>query len=240
METISSKKRLAEILTPVLDYRKVRIHNLGSKEFKHLNLLIFWPVFGLLFQYVEKFYPVDYYYPIYCSLDDKIPFCEIFVFPYVFWFLYLLGMHVYTLLYEPVLFRRMMLFIIITYTATIIIYFLFPNCQELRPTTFERENALTRFMEGYYAFDTNTNVCPSIHVIGSLAVMFAGLHSRKLKGVIWKISFLVTAVLISISTVFLKQHSVLDIFAAIPICILGYFLSFTLPSLAEDRVQQST
>ena len=237
MEKMANKKKCSKIPAPILDYRRVRFHNLGSDEFKHLKLLLFWPVFGLLFQYVEKFYPVDYYYPIYCSFDDKIPFCEIFVIPYVFWFLYLLGMHIYTLLYEPALFQRMMIFIIITYTATIIIYFLFPNCQELRPVAFERDNVLTRFMEGYYAFDTNTNVCPSIHVIGSLAVMFAGLHSRKLKGFIWKISFLVTAVLISISTVFLKQHSVLDIFAAIPICILGYFISFSLPVSEKVRAK---
>lgn len=234
MEKVNNKKKLAGIPAPVIDYRKVRIHNLGITEFRHLKLLLFWPVFGLLFQYVEKFYQVDYYYPIYSAFDDKIPFCEIFVFPYVFWFLYLLGMHTYTLLYEPVLFRKMMKFIMITYTITIIIYFLFPNCQELRPTVFERENALTRFMEGYYAFDTNTNVCPSLHVIGSLAVMFAGFHSRRLKGSVWKVSFLVTAVLISISTVFLKQYSILDIFAALPVCILGYCFSFLLQNRTEE------
>ena len=33
-------------------------------------------------------------------------------------------------------------------------------------------------------------------------------------------------ILICISAVFMKQHSVLDIFAAIPICILGHFLFF--------------
>jgi len=34
------------------------------------------------------------------------------------------------------------------------------------------------------------------------------------------------AILICLSTVFLKQHSVLDVIAAIPVCIIGYYLCF--------------
>ena len=69
-----------------------------------------------------------------------------------------------------------MQFIIITYSAAILIYMRFPNCQELRPLVFERDNILTRFMAGFYQFDTNTNVCPSVHVIGSAAVMFCARY----------------------------------------------------------------
>ena len=35
-----------------------------------------------------------------------------------------------------------------------------------------------------------------------------------------------TAILISISTVFLKQHSVIDIIVAVPICIIAYFICY--------------
>ena len=53
--------------TPVVDYKKLRLHNLGSNEYRHLLLLIFWPVFGILFAYVEKHYPVEYYTPSVCA-----------------------------------------------------------------------------------------------------------------------------------------------------------------------------
>lgn len=113
-----------------------------------------------------------------------------------------------------------MKFIMASYSAAMLIYILFPNCQELRPLTFERDNIFTRFLAGFYQFDTNTNVCPSIHVIGSVAVMLAAWNSKHFSKPGWRIIFCAAAFLISISTVFLKQHSLLDIFAAIPICVI--------------------
>ena len=220
------KRNSHRIAPPVVDYRKVRWHNLSSREFKHLKLLLYWPLFGILFLFVERFYPVEKYYEVYCPLDSRIPFGEIFLIPYLFWFLYLVGMHLYTLLYDIGAFRKMMHFIMITYSVTIVIYLLFPTCQELRPMGFERDNLFTRFLEGFYQFDTNTNVCPSLHVTGSLAVMFTAFHCKDLQTVCWKCFFGITAFLICISTVFLKQHSVIDIIAALPICIVAYFICF--------------
>ena len=213
-------------MIPVVDYRKLRLRNLNSTEFKHLKLLLYWPIYGLLFLFVERLYPVQNYFVMHCSWDDKIPFCEFFVIPYLFWFVYLIGMHLYTLLYDIDAFKKMMKFIILTYSVTIVIYLLFPTCQELRPLQFERDNFLTRFIGGFYQFDTNTNVCPSIHVIGTLAVLFTGFHCKGLKGIGWRTVFVVTTVLICASTVFLKQHSVLDVFAALPICLIAYFICF--------------
>lgn len=210
----------------MVDYRKFRFNKLNTPEFGHLKYLFYWPVFGLLFMSVERLWIRPSYHSMYCSWDDAIPFCEIFLIPYIFWFIFLIGIHAYTLLFDTDSFKKLMRFIILTYSAAIIIYILFPNCQELRPEAFERENFLTRFMSDYYQFDTNTNVCPSIHVIGSLAVMFCAWHSKHFSKPGWRIAFSITAVLISISTVFLKQHSVLDIIAALPICIIAYILVY--------------
>ena len=215
-----------KIEKPVVDYKKFRCNKLNTEEFRHLKLLLFWPIYGFLFLFVERFYKVDFYHPMYCRLDDYIPFHEIFVIPYMFWFVFLVGMHIYTLLYDTEAFRRMMNFIILTYSTAIIVYFIYPTCQELRPLLFERDNVLTRFLDGFYRFDTNTNVCPSIHVIGSLAVMFTAFHCKKIKGIGWKLAFGITAILISISTVFLKQHSIIDVVAALPLCVIAYYICF--------------
>ena len=211
---------------PVVDYRKLRLHNLTSTEYRHLLMLVFWPIFGILFTYVEKHYPVEYYTPVHSVIDDYIPFFEWFVIPYLFWFVYLAGMVIYTALYDIGAFRKMMLFVIITYTLTIVIYLIWPNCQELRPAAFERDNIFTRIMRDYYAYDTNTNVCPSLHVIGAVAVQFAFMHLKGKKYIVLHIAFMVTTILICLSTVFLKQHSIVDVFAAVPVCVLGYVLSF--------------
>lgn len=210
----------------IVDYRKFRFHKINTPEFEHLKYLSYWLLFGAFFFVVERVWIRKDYYPIYCPLDDAIPFCEYFLVPYLFWFVFLVGIHIYTLLYDTESFKRLMKFIIISYSMAMLIYILFPNCQELRPVVFERDNIFTRFIEGFYQFDTNTNVCPSIHVIGSVAVMLCAWHSKHFSTVGWRITFGMVALLISVSTVFLKQHSVLDILAAIPICVIAYMMSY--------------
>ena len=215
---------MIKIKKPVVDYRKLRLSNINSDEFKHLKLLLFWPLYGLMFMLVERFYRVQSYTAIYCPLDDLIPFNELFVIPYMFWFIYLTGSIIYTLFYDIEAFKKMSKFIIFTYSITIAIYLVWPTCQELRPVSFERDNLLTRFMAGFYQFDTNTNVCPSLHVIGSFAAMYGLGSSRSFDTRGWKLVNVVITVLISLSTVFLKQHSILDVFAALPLCAAGWWL----------------
>lgn len=210
----------------IVDYRKFRFHKLNTPAFGHLRYLAYWVIFGLFFLIVERLWIRESYFPVYCSLDDKIPFCEYFLIPYLFWFVFLIGIHIYTLLFDVDSFKKLMRFIIITYSAAMLIYIVFPNCQELRPVIFERDNIFTHFIKGFYQFDTNTNVCPSIHVIGSVAVMLCAWHSKHFSKTGWRIVFGVIALLISVSTVFLKQHSVLDIVAAVPICFIAYWIVY--------------
>lgn len=187
---------------------------------KNIKLLLFWPIFGMLFFCLEKIWIREQYFSMYCFLDDIIPFCEYFVIPYMFWFVFLAGIHIYTFFFEMKSFEKLMQFIIITYSIALLIYIVFPNKQLLRPSSFENNNMLTQFMISFYRFDTNTNVCPSLHVVGSVAVMLSAWNSEKFKIYSWKIIFAIITFFISISTVFLKQHSIIDVIIAIIICII--------------------
>lgn len=218
---------------PAVDYRRLRLGNIGSPEFSHVLYLLYWPIYGLLFLTVERLWIRDSYVPVHCALDDMIPFNELFVFPYLFWFVYLIGTLVYTFFWEPRSFRDLMRFIVISCSTAIAIYMVFPNCQELRPLAFERDNLITRFLGHFYRFDTNTNVCPSIHVIASVAVAICAWHSDRFGTPGWRLAFVTMAVLISLSTLFLKQHSVIDVLGALPVCAVTYLLVYGLPRRAE-------
>ena len=191
----------------------------------HLWYQAYWVVYLIWFFWLD-FTVTDPKYIIHSPLDDSIPFNEWFLIPYLFWFVYLIGAVAYTLFFDVPGFRRMMHFVMITYSVTLLIYFLFPTCQMLRPETFPRDNVLTRFIAGFYVFDTNTNVCPSLHVIGSLAAFFAFWHTPLFSSKGWRIASGIAAFLISISTVFMKQHSALDVLAAIPLCAIGYYFAY--------------
>ena len=217
-----------QLISDVSIYRDIRLNNLTSPRFRHVLLLVFWPLYGIAFSLVELWEQRDFTVVYWPGVDDIIPFCEWFVIPYIFWFVFLAGMVAFTLLFDTSAFRKTMYFIMITYTVTIAIYLVWPTKQELRPVIAElsRDNFLTRFMAGFYDFDTDTNVCPSIHVLGSIAVLFGSWHCKYFKSVPWQIFFWGWTVLISLSTVFLKQHSALDVPPAILLSVLAYPFAF--------------
>lgn len=212
----------------MVNYKNLRPWNLNSPEYRHLLLLIYWPVYGLTFWLLERGLTLTYH-PVEVAFDAKIPFCEFFVFPYYFWFVFLFGIHVYTGLYDIPAFKKLMYFIMITYTVTTVIYLVYPTCQNLRPTEFARDNFCVDIVKALYNFDTNTNVCPSLHVIGSFAVLFTTWNCKKLRSFKFQAVLVPLTVLISISTVFLKQHSIVDIYAALALCAVAYPFAYLLP-----------
>ena len=217
----------------MVNYKNLRPWNLNSPEYRHLLLLIYWPVYGLTFWLLERWLTLTYH-PVEVAFDAKVPFCEFFVFPYYFWFVFLFGIHVYTGLYDIPAFKKLMYFIMITYTVTTVIYIVYPTCQNLRPTEFARDNFCVDIVKALYNFDTNTNVCPSLHVIGSFAVLFTTWNCKKLRSFKFQAVLVPLTVLISISTVFLKQHSIVDIYAALALCAVAYPFAYLLP----DRVKK--
>lgn len=214
-------KRVMEV-----DLRGFRLSKLNTPEYSYLKWLLYWPIYMFCFSILERGWIRPYYHPTYCIVDDWIPFCEWFVLPYMIWFVFVFFSIFYTALYEREVFVKTMKYVAFTYTIALIVFVVYPNCQELRPETFARDNVLTRFMALFYQFDTNTNVLPSVHVLGTLASLAAYLHCEKFQGIGWKIALWVLSILICVSTVFLKQHSILDMVAAIPVCIVGYALFF--------------
>ena len=101
----------------MIDYRKFRFSKLNTPQFSHLKLLLYWPLYGLAFFFVERVSTDRAWRVMHCALDDLIPFCEYFVIPYMLWFVYLIGMLLYTLLCDIPAFKRLMWFIIFTYTC---------------------------------------------------------------------------------------------------------------------------
>lgn len=156
---------------------------------------------------------------IHTALDDYIPFNEWFYIPYILWFGYMVIVVGYFFFHQKEDFYRSTSFLFIGMTICLIIYTFWPNCQNLRPTTFERDNILVSLVQALYRTDTSTNVCPSIHVFNSLVAHSAVMNSELFKNKKWiRRGSFVLMVLICMSTVFLKQHSVFD-----GICALALF-----------------
>ena len=147
---------------------------------------------------------------------------------YVFWYVYIVITLLYFAQHNPEGFKRIMTFIIVTQVVAMVIYTLFPTRQDLRPVAFTRDNILTRLVGLIYSFDTNTGVCPSLHVAYSIGIVSAWLKERDISKA-WKVFVVIAAVLICMSTMLIKQHSALDLFAALPLCLLAEVIAYGKP-----------
>lgn len=205
---------------PVVDYRTFRLSKLKDPQFSHLLLLLGWVVYFALYFLTENLIPVERCTPVHMWLDDVIPFCEWFLIPYVFWYVLIVVSLGYFLLYDVDSFKRLQIFIMITQAAAMAIYILFPSRQDLRPTEFARDNFLTQCVAFLYRMDTNTGVCPSLHVAYSMGIASVWLK-KKDAWTWWKVFVVVAVILICLSTMFIKQHSAVDFFAALPVCLLA-------------------
>ena len=173
----------------------------------------------------ENLIPYEKCYPVHSVLDDMIPFCEYFVIPYVGWYLLIVGSLIYFALYNPDNFKNMMKFIIVTQVVAMAIYILFPNRLDLRPEVFVRDNIFTDIVRLLYTFDTSTNVCPSLHVAYSIGIASTWLKEKSASK--WCKTFItIFCFLVCISVAFVKQHSVVDIFVALPVCLLAECIAF--------------
>lgn len=182
----------------------------GRKSWVFLYMFIYFPWFFILEHVVQ-----DRYYLIECRLDHMIPFCEYFIVPYLFWFVYVAGSFLWFMLKEDdSLFYRFSAVMFGGMTIALIIYTVFPNGIHLRPDIDSAKNVFAWMTSLIYKADTCTNVFPSLHVYTSAVIAIFFLKSRlgRKKPAVKYASVFVSGLII-LSTVFLKQHSVLDLIA---------------------------
>lgn len=178
-------------------------------------------IYGILytgcFSLLEKIRTGPGLYILHTSLDEKIPFCEFFIIPYFSWFLYagLVLFYVTWTWQGADSFKNAVVSMVVGTGTFLFISFIFPNAQDLRPETFARDNIFVMAVQWLYQIDTPTNVFPSLHVYVSMMMHSIVVHDRNLREnkSICSIS-MVWATLIIMSTMLLKQHSIIDVIAA--------------------------
>lgn len=197
------------------------------ERYKHaIPLFIYAIIYLSWFGYLERTVkrPANL---IHMSLDDKIPFCEFFIIPYLLWFVYVSAVVLYFFFKDKQDYYRTCTFLFTGMTIFLIISTLWPNGHHLRPAVMPRDNIFSTMVAMLYKTDTPTNLWPSIHVYNSLGAHFAIFRSEKLhRKPVVHIGSLVLCVSIILSTVFLKQHSVFDVLTAFIMAAVMYIVVY--------------
>ena len=210
---------------PVVDYRAFRLSRINEPRFSHLKLLLGWVIYFSMYFLTENLIPVEKCTPVYMWLDDVIPFNEYFVIPYTFWYFLIVFSLLYFALYDIPKFRGLQIYIMVTQFVAMAVYILYPTRQDLRPESFANDNFFTRVIGFMYVFDTNTGVCPSLHCAYSFGIMSTWLKDKSAHP-LWRAFVVFAVIMICLSTMFIKQHSAVDFFAAIPLGILAEVIAY--------------
>ena len=176
-------------------------------------LLLISPIYGILNQSTEG--AINVALPI----DDYIPFLSVFVIPYLLWYPFIYGMLVYYCYRDRKQYYNALGSIIAGKLFCFVIYYFWQTTMPRPVITDSHLFAdLIRFV---YAVDEPVNCLPSIHVMTTFVIMLIAYSRRS--GHKWEFSLVTTiGTLIILSTLFTKQHAVID--AAAGMFVASFFL----------------
>lgn len=197
------------------------IKNKNNKEVIITIILLI--IFQSALYIFAKFTPFEYHI-INIELDNYIPFISMFVYPYILWYI--------TLFLVPYLFSKYDKFLYKVYVKTLftcliiafIIYVFYP-------TTLIRNEVIVKNISTFlisiiYKVDTPAiNCLPSAHCIVSFLHIYITLHIKKMNNKI-KALIVIQSILVILSTLFIKQHVILDVITAFILSLIIYLINY--------------
>ena len=210
-----------------------------AKKYRHaIPLIIYGIIYLSWFGHLERTI-TSHYRVIHVAFDDYIPFCEVFVIPYLLWFAYVAVVVMYFFFRDKDDYFRTCTFLFTGMTIFLLVSTLWPNGHHLRLAEMPRDNIFTRAVSALWSVDTPTNLWPSIHVYNSMGAHFAVIRSSELehrKGI--RIASGILAFSIILSTMFIKQHSVFDVMTGITLGIVMYIFTYRREVVLAARMQR--
>lgn len=184
---------------------------------RHLIPIAVWFVIYMgLFGFLEIVPPKDVHL-IHCALDDRIPNMAIFIYPYVSWFPYIVvcaALAIKNL--DDRQFKKAVLVLTTGMNIFLFISYVWPTGLDFRESiVYDLHTLSGNLLKFVQTVDTPKSVFPSMHVYVTLVLQYTLEMQKKLVPA-WEIWVgRVLALLIVLSTMFTKQHSAVDVTAAI-------------------------
>lgn len=194
-----------------------------------LNMLSY---FGL-----RAIYTPDSYHDFSIWLDHKLPFVPVFIVPYILAYIqWILGYFVIARENRRVCYRIMTGEILAKIMCLACFIFLPVSIAQYRPevTGTDIFSELTKFI---FAADAPTNLFPSIHCLESYVVVRGAFKCKKVNNT-YRIIMLLFSVSVFLSTVFLKQHYIVDFFGAVAAAEIGFFIAGLLPFVKKAAKEE--
>lgn len=204
------------------------------KENKNRIIILFGVfIFQSLIYFITKLFQNN---PVYLNnaIDDRIPFIPSFVIFYVMWYLFLILIPLLILKYNKKVFDKYIVVSIVYAILEGIIFILFPTTMNRQPLVVT--DISTWVVDIIYKVDTPVcNLFPSAHCAFSILFIISILDVKEVKKE-YKILIIISSLLIILSTLFIKQHVVIDVLGALLIVPIYYILRKRKINLEESGI----
>lgn len=192
-----------------------------------LWMLLAIPTLGLIYTLINQ-EPVQVWM-LYTDLDDLIPFMKIFIIPYAIWMPFLYLTFIFFFFKDRPTYYRTLLAYVISVLICYVIYAIFQTT--VPRAELDGNDLLSWLVLFVYTNDAPFNCFPSIHCLSSYLLFRAATQSNAI-GRGTKIGIGIITWSIILSTVFVKQHVVMDVFAGI---MLGHVIFAWAGRLLKSR-----
>lgn len=169
-------------------------------------------------------------------IDTKIPFLPVFFIPYCIWYLMIFIIPYYLYCKDKDKFIKYTMAYILCSMIGNIVFISYPSTVA-RPTVTGTDifSLIAKFI---YWIDTPTNCFPSLHCAISMLFILYVCESKN-TNIITKISVCIISILIMLSTLFTKQHVVVDFISGDILALIVYLIvkpSKKLPNYIKTKL----
>ena len=197
-----------------------------------VKYILFPPLFQTFLFIIVKLFQCNLH-SVNIYFDDKIPFLSFFVIFYVVWYALLILVPVMLYYKDYSKIREYAYVYCICGIISTIIFFIFPTT--VTRAIVEETNISNKVVKYIYTLDNPPLNCfPSLHALESMLwIFYVGFNNKFSK----KTRFIITIICFGIilSTLFIKQHALVDIIGAFLVLVIGYNIS---KLLLNNRVKK--
>ncbi len=164
------------------------------------------------------------------AIDDKIPFIPVFIIIYVFSYIFWFFSHAIVCITSKKNFINYVIGLSLAFLIGFVIFVIFPTymnrVDEGLILYSNGNNVFSKLYKFVYIFDGNEraiNLFPSYHCLVSL-YCYLGVRKQKKISKVYKVYSFIMTILICLSTLFTKQHYIIDVMGGILLSLLCYII----------------
>ncbi|MFI8686015.1 phosphatase PAP2 family protein [Rossellomorea sp. NPDC077527] len=205
-----------------------------KKDLPYLLFLLVMPALGYLYTLLNT----DAREAVILSttLDEWIPFVPAFIVPYILWYAFILGYLFYFWFKDVQTFLKTLGIIVIGELICFVIYFYFQTTVPRPELT--GDGLFVDLVRMIYSHDQPYNAFPSIHVLTTFAIILGNFNIRD-KHLFHSVFVPIMGSLIILSTLFVKQHFVLDMVSSVFLTVFIYGMMFELYGVSAKKSKQA-